>query len=398
MTVEQATQTKLDEFNRCSDLAWSTTEQQKRYGLANSAENSSLPMETAASQSRFEGLIQAGQNVFLPGGQSIGRIKKLLPGDAGQVSYLVIHTHHWGHYKIAPVELVSDISPTGVWLSIDRSKFQELTDYKTDASIANEIDSALWNDQVLRVTDYHEIDVQVKNGVVSLTGHITGVMNQQRIENALGSVKGILAVRMHLVGDDKLLLSVSEALAQIERAEGNHIFVKVENGVVVLSGMAISAEDRGLAEQCAGNVPAVRGVINHIAAPGVDLDAEDRPFLQPSIGEEIFFHDGLFGFVRQVIINRNNRRVVDLIIEGQFPDRQLKYASMTSDEVPVPDRLAVIPVSVIRYLTSSSGFLLIDSTETTRYQDFNLANFVTPEPDWLPPYPYCSENVRFLAK
>ncbi len=395
MVVEQATQTSLDELSQCSDLAWSTAEDQKKNGLAKA-------MVTAKSeplQTRFEGLIHESQNVFLTGGRSIGRIVKLLPGAGGQASYLVIRTARlWDRPKILPIELVCNVNPKGVWLSIDRRKFQELPDYKVDASIADEVASALWNDEVLRVTDYHEVDIRVKNGVVSITGHIMGMMSQERIERAVGKVKGILGVRIHLVADDKLLLEVSEALAQIERVEEKRVFAKVQNGVVVLSGEVISVEVRSFAERCAANVPWVRGVINTIAAPGIDLDAEDRRFLQPSIGEKIYFRDGPFGFVKQVVINRNNRLVVDMIVQGLFPDRQLKSGPMTAGEILSPERLAVIPVSVIRYLTSNSGFLLIDSTETTRYQAFDPANFVAPNAEWVPPYPYCTDNVRFFAE
>lgn len=399
MTVEQAAQTKLDEFNRCNDLDWPTAVHQNQPGLANPVDYGSLPVETAASQSGFAGLIRLDQNVFLTGHVSIGSITNLLPGNAGEVSYLVIRTAGlWGHHKIAAVALVNEVNPTGVGLSIDRSKFEELPDYKTDVSIANEIDNALWNDEVLRFTDYHEVNVQVKNGVAVLSGHITGIMNRQRIENAVGSVSGTLAVRFQLVADDALLLKVAEALAQIECVEGNQVFANVQNGLVVLNGHVISAEDRSLAEQCAANIPSVRGVINRLAAPGIDLDAEDQRFLQPAIGEEIYFRDGLHGSVKQVIINRNNRRVVAMILQGQFSDPQQKYASMTANETPPPDQVVVIPVSVIQYLTSASGFLVIDSTEKNRYQDFDPANFIAPEAGWLPPYPYCTDDVRFIRE
>ncbi len=399
MTVDQAAQTKLDEFNRCNDLVWTTAEHPNQPGLANPVEFGSLPVESAASQSGFAGLIRAGQSVFLTGNQSIGSITSLLPGDAGDVSYLVIRKAGlWGHHKIVPVALVNEVNPSSVCLSIDRSKFQGLPEYKTDATIANEIDSALWNDEVLRFTDYHEVDVQVKNGVVVLSGHITGVMNRQRIENAVGSVTGILAVRVHLVADDALLLKVAEALVQIELVEGNQVFANVQNGLVVLNGHVISAKDRSSAEQCAANIPSVRGVINRLAAPGIDLDAEDQRFLQPTIGEEIYFRDGPHGTVNQVIINRNNRRVVAMILQGQFSDPQQKSASMTSNETPPPDQLAVVRVSVIQYLTSASGFLTIDSTEKTKYQDYDPANFIAPEAGWLPPYPYCTDNVRFIRE
>jgi osmotically-inducible protein OsmY len=391
MVIELAEQTRLDEVNRCADLEWNQN--------PNRLANILVPVKKETSQTRFEGLIHGGQNVILTGDQSIGKIVKVIPDVGGQVSHLIVRTaHFWDRKKILPVELVSDVNVKGVWLTIDRSKFQKLPDYKTDASITDEVKNSLWNDEVLRVTDYHEVDVRVKNGVVILSGHILSVMNQERIENAVKNVKSILGLRNHLIADDKLLLKVAEALIPIGRIQGNNIFTKVENGIVGLSGKVISAEDRGTAEQCAANVPWVRGVINHIAAPGVDQDAEEQPFIQPSIGKEIFFRDGLFGFIKQVVINRNNRCVVGLIIQGQFPDRQLKSGSMTRGENLTSERLAVIPVSVIRYLTSDSGFLNIDSTETSRYQDFDPANFVTPNADWVPPYPYCTDHVRFSAE
>ncbi|MDR3576004.1 MAG: BON domain-containing protein [Anaerolineaceae bacterium] len=399
MTIEQAEQIRLNEQNRRDNRIWPGAEHQNGTGLTIVTDNSNFSMETAASLARFAGLNQTGQNVFLAGGKFIGRIKSLLSDEAGQVSYLVIHeAHHWSHNKIAPIGLVSEINSTGLSLSFNLTKFQGLPDYKTDASITNEIESALWNDEVLRFTDYHEVDVQVKNGIVSLTGHITGTGNRERIENAVGSVGGILAVRNDLVSDFDLLLKVAQALVEVERVDGNHVLANVQNGLVVLNGKVISPHDRSLAEQCAANVPSVRGVINHIAAPGIDPEAEDQRFLQPAIGEKIYFHDGQFATVKQVIINPNNRRVVDMVLKGQFPAYQPKPSSGTTGEPPPPDKLVVIPVSVIQYLTNSSGFLLIDSTQTTKYQDFNPANFVAPQPDWLPPYPYCTDNIRFTAE
>jgi osmotically-inducible protein OsmY len=395
VVVEQSKETRLDEPNRDRDPAKVTTEDQNRNRSVldlNSVQNKVLV-------TGFEELIYVGQAVFLSDDRSIGCVINLLPGDGNPLSYLVIHPgHFWNRSKIIPVGLVSAVHPEGIRLSIDRSKFQELPNFRTDASIADEVDRALWNDEVLRVTAYHEIDLRVKNGIVSINGHIISLMSQDRIESAVGKVKGILGVRIHLIADDKLLHNVAAALGPIEQVEGNRVFTKVQYGVVLLSGEVISPDARNIAGHAAANVPGVRGVINMIAAPGVDLDKEDQLFLQPSIGEEIFFRDGQFGFVKHVIIDPNNRRVVAMIVQGRFPDKQLKAASLAGDYTAAPERLAIIPVSVIRYLTNTSGFLLIDSTETTRYQEFNPAGLRAPNEDWVPPYPYSYDDVRFFAK
>jgi osmotically-inducible protein OsmY len=398
MVIKQAAQTNLDERNRCRDQAWLTPDRQTRNESTGPAENDVVSVQSKNSQTRFEEWIQVGQKVFSTGDQSIGRIIKLIPDAEGKVSHLILRAAHFrSRHKIIPVEKVCDANTQGVWLSIDPRELGELPDDKSDASINNEVELALWNDEILRVTDYREIDIRVKNGVVTLGGHISGMMNLARIERAIEKVTGILGVRNHLVTDDGLLLKVAEALAPVQRAEGNRIFTKVEYGVVGLSGKVINADVRDLAERCAASVPQVRGVINNIVAPGIDLQAENQQFFQPSIGERIYFRDNFSGIVRQVIINRNNRCVVAMVLEGQFPDRQQEPKSGPIGETLMSERQAVVPVRFIRYLTRNSGYLLIDSTETNQYKDFDPAGFITPDADWAPPYPYCTENVRFIA-
>jgi osmotically-inducible protein OsmY len=395
MIVDQAAQAKIDELNRMKNLRWPILEDQNLDGTT-----TKIPLYTDESpKSEFEGLIHLGQSVFLSDDQSIGRITNLLAGTNGQISYLVVRTSHlWGQNKILTVALVSDVSPKVVRLSVDQSEFEALPKYKTDAVLAEDIENALWNDAVLRVTDYHEVAVRVRNGIVTLSGHITGVMNQDRIESALGTVKGILGVRNQLVADDTLLLKVAETLVQIGRVEGNDVFAQVQNGVVTLCGKVISPEARDLAQQITANVPQVRAVINNIAAPGVDTKAEDQTFVEPAVGEKIYFRDSVIGIVKQVVINRNNRRVIAMVLLGRFPDEPAKYASRSDVEAQTPERRIVVPVNAIRYLTSESGFLLIDSTETTRYQNFDPAKFVAPNPDWTPPYPYNPDDVLLLAE
>ena len=389
MTVGQELQTKLDEPGIDKGPTWDL----KR----NESVNEVASMNIETHQTGFKDLIDENQKVFLSGGQKVGRISKLLPGSEGQVFYLIIRTtHFWGRHKILPIGLVREFNPKGVWISIDRSKFQELPDYRSDGSIKEEIENALWNDETLRATDFYEINVQVINGVVTLTGHITGIINQGRIDNVIGNVKGILGVKIHLVADDKLLLNVADALTPIERIEGNHVFAKVENGVVVLSGRATSPEGRNSAERRAANVPQVRGVINNISAPGFDTRTVDQRFIQPVIGEKIFFTDGVVGIVKQVIINPDNRRVVDMIIEGPFPDKQPGPGPITAGGIETHENLAVISISLIRFLTRNSGFLTIESTEINRYRNFNASIFCAPNTDWLPPYPYHIENVMFF--
>jgi hypothetical protein len=44
-------------------------------------------------------------------------------------------------------------------------------------------------------------------------------------------------------------------------------------------------------------------------------------------------------------------------------------------------------------MTSSSAFLLIGSNERDQYGMYDPASFTEPNLDWVPPYPYCTDDV-----
>jgi hypothetical protein len=50
---------------------------------------------------------------------------------------------------------------------------------------------------------------------------------------------------------------------------------------------------------------------------------------------------------------------------------------------------------LVRYLTKVSGFLTISSAEKDQYEAFDPTCFCEPELDWVPPYPYCPDDVIF---
>jgi osmotically-inducible protein OsmY len=278
------------------------------------------------------------------------------------------------------------------WTETDAEKSHDPIQ-KKDAEIKEKINQTLWNDSVLSVTDNKEFEVQVRNGIVFLSGHIVSNTHHQRIEKALQSVAGIQAIKNSLVLDDELTLVVAADLGQLEQTYHCKFFTGVSRGVVVLNGEVNSLEVRHLAEQCAANNPNVRGVINYIRVPGTDLGIQDHRFLQPPIGKEVYFHDGISGTIRQVVINPDNRRVIAMTIQGRFYDRQ-QNLDLTKESAAQPvEQLLVIPMSVMGNLTSNSGFLTIQSTDFSEYQKFEAGLLTPPNENWVPPYPYCPGDV-----
>ena len=266
---------------------------------------------------------------------------------------------------------------------------------KTDAIIKESVEHALWKDAVLRAIEYYEIDVHVKNGVVYLNGHIVGTTSQSRIQTAIRAIPGILGIQNNLVLDDKLTLDVAASLGNLEHTYACKFFIGASHGVISLNGIVSDESVKLLAEKRAASNPNVRGVINNVRVSGAELELPNQPFLQPSIGETIYFLDGISGIVKQVIINPDNRRVVAMTVLGQFTDQQQELKSLNSAEGWSPKRLVVLSMDLIRYMTKVSGFLYINSNERKRYMDFDPTRFSTPKNDWKAPYPYCPDDVLF---
>lgn len=267
---------------------------------------------------------------------------------------------------------------------------------KNDAAIKESISHALWKDDVLRAIEYEQIGVQVKNGNVYLSGHIVNTSSRSRIENAVRTIPGIQGFQNDLVLDDHLTYQVAASLAILEHTYNCKFFTGSSHGLISLTGIVPNETVKLLAEKCAADHPNVRGVINHIHISGQELGLPGQPFLQPTVGETIYFLDGLSGVVKQVVMNPNNRRVIAMVIQVRFVDPLLQeHQSLNKDEIRSPERQMVIPMELVRFLSSDSGFLLINSSERGKDLGFNPASFFSPDLDWTPPYPYCPADVLF---
>lgn len=260
---------------------------------------------------------------------------------------------------------------------------------KTDLVIKQLVYHALWADDVLRSLDYLEIDVHVKNGIVHLSGHIASTNNQARVYRAIQTVPGVLDIKNKLVLDDTLTMEVASSLGMLEHAYHCKFFTGASHGVISLNGTVMNQRVKLLAAKHVAAHPSVRGVINKIHAAGAETGSNDQVFLQPTLGENIYFLDGISGVVKQVIIDPNNRLVVAMTLLGRFTGQPNRGEGRPAEQ------LIVLRMSAVRYLTRDSGFLYIRSDQKDHYADFDPAGFVVPNKEWIPPYPYCTEDVLF---
>ena len=116
------------------------------------------------------------------------------------------------------------------------------------------------------------VTVALENGIVTLTGTVSNLAQRQSIVNLARRTIGvrevvdrITAVPAQRRSDEEIARSVSEALARnLSREEVAAITVRVENGVVILTGTLSSSYPKQVAGALASWVPGVIDIRNEI--------------------------------------------------------------------------------------------------------------------------------------
>ncbi|MDO8370454.1 MAG: BON domain-containing protein [Polaromonas sp.] len=141
---------------------------------------------------------------------------------------------------------------------------------KTDAHIkADVIDELAW-DPAVNATG---IGVAVRDGVVTLTGHLDSYAEKHAVERAVHRVAGVrgiaveLDVRLaaeHKRSDSDIAQAAVTALQLNSLVPDEKIQVLVENGRVTLTGEVDWSYQLASAEQCVRPLAGVRGLSNRI--------------------------------------------------------------------------------------------------------------------------------------
>ncbi len=356
-----------------------------------------LESQFAQSEREHQALqLRTGHKVYCRDGRA-GKVSLMLLNPDGRVKGFVMHTGRIpGHNLIVPVTWVREVDKENVHLLVKKAALQSLSEYSSDFALADEVNSALWDDEILRMTDYKDIEITVENGIVFLRGHVDTAMNRTRAEDAAHLIHGILGIENHLVVDGDLAIDVAQVLGNDERTQLESVTVNAQNGFITLNGQVASAAIRQAAEELAASVPQVRGVVNHLHAPNVVIDPEEEQVLEPPIRGEVYATDMFLGLVEHIIINPHNRRVTALVVHGDFPDLEHVADRNVLDKNTQKERWVVVPTRLERYETDNSVQLNISGVDAARYHDFDPADFVSPPDEaWEPPYPYHWGNVLF---
>jgi osmotically-inducible protein OsmY len=196
---------------------------------------------------------------------------------------------------------------------------------KTDAQLKADVtDELAWDPAV----DGSHIGVMVKDGVVTLAGHLDSFAEKHAAERAVRRVAGVRALALDLEvkppagqerSDSDIALAATAALRLNTLVPLGKVKVKVENGWVTLTGEVDWSYQYATAEQCIRPLAGVRGLFNRITIrPRVDGH---------DIGEEI-----TAALTRQAI---REARHIDIKVEGAVVTLSGKVHSMAEHDAAV---------------------------------------------------------------
>lgn len=292
--------------------------------------------------------------------------------------------------------LASPIKPTSdKWEQVKRVFLNLHQDQvaKADMTLTEKLRRALAADHLLGKGDVAHMNSTVKGAVVTLSGHVVQASHKARAEAIARETLGVATVVNRLVVDNELMIVVAQALSHDPRTANEQLHVNVQHGVVYLGGAVNRAAVRTSAAQVAASIPQVRGIINVIQTPGIEVDTDEERFVQPLVTSAIYATDGQVGGVQQVVIDPQTRRVTAVVVHAQLRVPQDLDWTHLPDERLQPQHAILIPIHSIRCAPSGALFLNINSGEAAHFADFNPRSFDRPAADWQPPYPYISADV-----
>lgn len=141
---------------------------------------------------------------------------------------------------------------------------------KTDAHIKADVTDELAWDPAVNATG---IGVAVKDGVVTLTGHLDSYAEKHTVERAVKRVAGVRGIALeldvklaaeHKRSDSDIAQAAATALQLNSLVPDEKIQVLVENGRVTLTGEVDWSYQLASAEQCVRPLAGVRGLSNRI--------------------------------------------------------------------------------------------------------------------------------------
>jgi len=220
----------------------------------------------------------------------------------------------------------------------------------TDTDITNAVEKNLLTDEAV---SSHLIDVFVTDGVVRLSGTVSSLLEKDRAVAVTESVKGVrsvvneIEIRAVNRTDERIKKDVTEAIAGDPATDTYEIGIKVDDGVVTLSGTVESWAEKLLVERVVKGVKGIKKINNKIdfsyqsRRPDNEIEAEvkqqlkwdpyiDEELIDVTVNKGVVTLSGTVGSAAEKRYARNDARIAGV---GGINTRQLEVRPWARDRM-----------------------------------------------------------------
>ncbi len=275
------------------------------------------------------------------------------------------------------VERVIGITASHLTLNLDAAELASLPEWRDDEAIAHDVREALWRSDPLRGFGLDTLQIDVRGGVVYLSGNIASRSHRMLARRLAQSVRGVLEVRDTLITDDDLVAQAGRALAQDPPTRDLRVELLSYLGTIQVSGTVQHAGQRDAVEEVVLDVPGVRAVVDWLAAPGDEPALPSEADLRP--GLPVVCRDGAVAQIEQVVLYPATRAVSHLIVRGAWPETPYR----------------AVPVELVEAITPLHAAIALTSRELAHDPRYDARRFVSPEGEEI--HPYRREDVEFAG-
>ena len=244
----------------------------------------SIPLDEIKQQGTRtpDGVRLMGGTSIVAGGRTLGKLVQVtVHGESLVLRHLVIE-RGLGREYLVPARAVTGISAKQIQVDLGAIKPDQLTPFRTDEELRQDVYEAINNYEPLRI-DLPGIEIHAIDGVVWLTGHVSSELNVRLVADQLVNIPGLAEVHNDLIVDSDLAARISYALAHDPRTAKEYIGVYPRLGVVHLRGAVHTPAARQAATEVAGGVKGLKSLVNELK---VDPSAGVVPVLAGVTNDE----------------------------------------------------------------------------------------------------------------
>ena len=356
------------------------TKDQALFSLQGQPKGSEQATEGYADNSAA--VIQQGQRVFATDGE-VGKVDRVLVDSATKrATHFTVRKGLLFHKDImVPVEWIAEYHPDFIKVGVNKILLGALPPYLPDQELQWAVEDALWNNRILEdsMLSTSPVYVTVRDGVVTLRGHLRTLSQKKRAETLASVVHGVLRVINLITADDELEQAVKEALARDPRTRDLSIRVYSWLAHLHLDGEVPTKVDRKIAQEIAESVPGVENVVNLLDVKGVPTPWERQRLRELATGQPVFADGSAIGQVQKLLVDPETWRVTGIVVRTKASDAH-------GDSI-------VVPVEYVQRSELGSVHLSLSESEVSKLPRFNPATYTVPDKDWQPPLPYKREDV-----